>query len=52
MIPNFSSSLKSSMIGTFAFDPQDFPTECSAIEKFIKTTQDLIAAGDVKVVLA
>lgn len=34
------------------FDPQDWPTEISAIEKFIKTATDMIQTGDVKQILA
>lgn len=49
---NYSGNLKASMTTSFAFEPQDYPTECNAIEKLIKTTQDLIAANDIKIVLA
>jgi hypothetical protein len=49
---NYSGNLKASMTTSFAFEPQDYPTECNAIEKLIKTAQDLIAANDIKVVLA
>lgn len=49
---SYNGNMKASMISTFAFDPQDYTTECGVIEKFNKIAQDLIASGDIKVILA
>ncbi len=51
---SYSVDVKSSIISLSPnnFDPQDYPTEISAIEKFTKTVTDLVASGDIKVVLA
>lgn len=43
-----TQSLNSSVL-TQSFDPQDFYTEIGAIQKFLKTTSDMIeSAGDLK----
>ena len=42
-----------SSILTQAFDPQDYSTEISAIQKFLKTASDMIlCAGDIKAIQA
>lgn len=45
-------SMQSSIL-TQSFDPQDYSTEISAIEKFLKTASDMIlCANDIKAIQA
>ena len=47
-----SADLRSSVQSNYGFDPQEYAAELSVIEKFIKTSTDLVASGEVKVVIS